>query len=143
MNATGRVNRPRISSPPKISSMAPAAPISDISSTFSNIGTGGNLNSFVMPYWNSNSPTMMRKMLSTTGSKRASMRLNWSMVAPLSLLHRGIDAPRAAAGCRQVKEREAVQRGQRAAVDQRMKALREMRDEIGKRHLAGQDECHR
>src|SRR4051812_31835816 len=86
---------------------------------------------------------MIRKMLRTIGSQPASILLNLSMVAPSSLLHRSVGAPRPCARCRQIKAGEAIQHCERAAVDQRMKSLGEVPDEIGERHLAGENEGDR
>jgi hypothetical protein len=56
------------------------------------------------------------------------------------LLHGRVDAPRATARSRQIETDEAVDDGERAAIDQREEAARRMHHEIGHRHLAGDDE---
>src|SRR5450432_2210795 len=87
---------------------------------------------------------MMRKMLRTIGSKRASILLKLSMVvAPSSFLHRSIDAPRTCARDRQIQEGEAVHDRQRAAVDQGEETSRRVRPEVGHRHLARENEGDR
>src|SRR5664279_4136887 len=83
---------------------------------------------------------MMRKMLRTWGSKRASIWLKLFMVAPSILLHRGIDAPRTCARGRKIKAGEAVHDRQRAAVDQGEETSRRMRPEISDRHFTGENE---
>src|SRR3954462_8037013 len=79
-------------------------------------------------------------MLRTIGSPPPSILLNLSMVASSSLVVLGVDAPRAGARGRQIQASEAVENRQRAAVDQRVKALRKVTDEIGEGHLAREDE---
>src|SRR3982751_6851243 len=54
-----------------------------------------------------------------------------------------IDAPRPAPGRGEVKEHEAVERGELAAVDERPETLRRMRHEISEGHFTGENERHR
>src|SRR5580704_17101502 len=87
---------------------------------------------------------MMRKMLRTVGSKPASVLSNfYIVVSPSSPDHLGVEAPRPAAGACQVQVSKTVQDRKRAAVDQRIEILGRVRDEIGKRHLAGNDKGRR
>jgi len=65
------------------------------------------------------------------------------MIAPSSPIVLGVDAPRTCARGRQIEAGKAVQCCQRAAIDQGMKALREVPDEIGEGHFAGEDEGNR
>src|ERR1700674_5415453 len=83
---------------------------------------------------------MIRKMLRTIGSPPASILLNLSMIAPSSPVVLCVDAPRTCARGRQIEAGETIQNRQRAAIDQRMKSLREVRDEIGERHFTGENE---
>src|SRR5262249_61068696 len=63
---------------------------------------------------------------------------------PSALLsHHGVEAIRPAAGGCQIKTGKAHLDRQGAVVEQREETAREMADEIGKRHLARQDECDR
>ena len=54
-----------------------------------------------------------------------------------------IDAPRPAAGRGEVKEHEAVERGELAAIDERPETLRRMHHEISEGHFTGENERHR
>jgi hypothetical protein len=83
IKATGRVNNPRTSRMPPINSMLPAAPYSENSWTFSNIGTGGHFSSFAKPYCRNSNPAMSRSRLSAVGCHFASILSIWSIVVPL------------------------------------------------------------
>src|SRR3979490_1421675 len=86
---------------------------------------------------------MMRKMLRTIGSAAASVLSNLSMVVPSVPFHRSVNAPRSRTRGRQIETGKAVENCQRTAVDQWKNVLRRVKDEIGERHLAGQDKSRR
>src|ERR1700726_4587564 len=86
---------------------------------------------------------VMRKMLRTIGPPAASNLLKLSMIAPSLPFHRSIDAPRSRARGRKIEAGKAVHDGERAAVEQRIKALWRVNHKIGDGHFAGEDESRR
>src|SRR5260221_166136 len=73
----------------------------------------------------------------------AAARLAMTAMGRLRLAARGVEAPGAAAGGREIEEDEAIEDGRVAAVGDREEAVRRGRHEIGDRHVAAEDEADR
>src|SRR5215207_4370112 len=95
-------------------------------------------------------PSATRRCAGTSGSPtRRLPRSRIPAECSLALLHsfepalqpRGIDAPRAGAGRREIEGDEAVEDRRVAAVIDREKVLRRMRHPIGDRHRSGSEKC--
>src|SRR5215211_1421939 len=67
----------------------------------------------------------------------------WRLVKPSFAIADRIQAPWSGAGEREIKEDEAVDRSELAAIHDRIEALARVRDEIGGRGEAREDEGHR